>query len=170
MKKFILPCAFIFIAGASLAQTQNFQMYSLYMYSFTRFVQWPAEESQGDFEITVLGESPILAELKKMAEIKKAGARPIKVTKITAIADYKKSHILYLSADWSARFSEVATKVGDDPVLVVTDQATANNRGCVNFVNNKEGKLAFELNQTAIGKHRLKVSAELSRLAIANLN
>jgi hypothetical protein len=145
-------------------------MYSLYMYSFTRFVQWPAEVSQGDFEIAVLGESPILAELKKMAEIKKAGTRPIKVTKINSMAEYKKSHILYLSTDWSAKFNEVSAKVGEDPVLLVTDQAAAANRGCVNFVNNKDGKLAFELNQTAIGKHKLKVSAELSRLAIANLN
>ena len=145
-------------------------MYSLYMYSFTRFVQWPEEESKGDFEITVLGESPILAELKKMAELKKAGTRPIKVTKISSLAEYKKSHILYLSSDWSAKFSEVAAKIGEDPVLLVTDQASATNRGCVNFVNNKEGKLAFELNQAAIGKHKLKVSAELSRLAIVNLN
>lgn len=168
MKKFILPCAFVFVAGVSFGQTQNFQMYSLYMYSFTRFVQWPAEESQGDFEITVLGDSPVLTELKKMAEIKKASGRQIKVTKINSLADYKKSHILYLSSDWSAKFTEVAAKIGEDPVLLVTDQATANNKGCVNFVNNKEGKLAFELNQAAIGKHKLKVSAELSRLAIAN--
>ena len=113
MKKFTLPCAFVLVAGVSFGQSQNFQMYSLYMYSFTRFVQWPAEQNQGDFEITILGDSPILSELKKMAEIKKAGGtRVIKVSKINSIADYKKSHILYLSTDWSAKYNEVAAKIG----------------------------------------------------------
>src|SRR5579872_3602097 len=166
MKRILLQCAFICIAGVSFGQTQNLQMYSIYMYSFTRFVQWPPEESQGNFEITVLGDSPILAELKKMADVKKAGTRPIKVNKIGSLAEYKKSHILYLSTDWSSKFPEVAAKIGDDPVLIVTEQAAAANKGSINFVNNKDGKLSFELNRPAIDKHKLKVSAELSRLAI----
>jgi len=63
------------------------------MYSFTRFVQWPPEESTGDFEIVVLGDSPILTVLKGMSEKKKAGSRTIRVSKIASIADFKKGHI-----------------------------------------------------------------------------
>ena len=105
-----------------------------------------------------------------MAERKKAGSRIIHVSKISSLAEYKKSHILYIGTDWTSKFQEVAAKIGEDPVLLVTEQATAANKGCINFVNNKEGKLSFELNRPSLDKHRLKVSAELSRLAVTNLN
>ena len=94
----------------------------------------------------------------------------IHVTKISSLGEFKKGHILYIGSDWVPRYQEVAAKIGDDPVLLVTEQATGANKGNVNFVNNKEGKLAFELNKPAIEKHKLKVSAELSRLAITTVN
>lgn len=167
MKKLVIVAGMIFSALPIFGQ-QNFAMHSVFMYSFTRFVVWPPEESQGDFEIVVLGESPILNELKAMAEKKRAGVRNIKVSKISSITDYKKCHILYVSSDWTPKYQEVTAKVGDSPVLLVTEQAPATSKGCINFVNNKEGKLAFEMNQALMGKHKLRASAELSRLAIIN--
>jgi hypothetical protein len=166
MKRIVLLYAFALLTVAVSAQQQGYQTHTLFMYSFTRFIQWPPEESQGDFEIVVLGESPILSELKLMAERKRAGSRVIHVSKINSLAEFKKGHILYVSPDWSPRYQEVSAKIGDEPVLLVTEQAAAPNKGNVNFVNNKDGKLAFELNKAAIEKHKLKVSAELSRLAI----
>jgi len=168
MKRIVLLCAFALLTIASFGQGQSYQTHTLFMYSFTRFIQWPPEDSQGDFEIVVLGESPILSELRVMAERKKAGSRIIHVSKINSLAEYKKSHILYIGTDWSSKFPEVAAKIGDEPVLLVTEQASAPNKGGVNFVNNKEGKLSFELNRPSLDKHRLKVSAELTRLAVTN--
>lgn len=170
MKRIVLLFTLILLAVASRGQTQSYQTHTLFMYSFTRFVQWPPEDSQGDFEIVVLGDSPILTELKVMAEKKKAGSRVIHVSKIGSITEYRKSHILYVGTDWSSKYPEVAAKIGEDPVLLVTEQAAAANKGCINFVNNKDGKLSFELNRPSIEKHHLKVSAELSRLAITNVN
>ncbi|HCW06212.1 MAG TPA: hypothetical protein DGG95_02480 [Cytophagales bacterium] len=168
MKKLVCSFALMILGYGGFCQTQNYQTYTLFMYSFTKFVQWPPEDAQGDFEIAVLGDSPIYNELKSMADKKKAGVRSIKVTKIASMAEYKKSHILYIPSDWSSKFQDVANKVGDESVLLVTDQANGGNKGCVNFVNNKEGRLAFELNQAMMTKHKLRASAALSRLAIIN--
>ncbi|MBI1769386.1 MAG: YfiR family protein [Bacteroidetes bacterium] len=168
MKKLVLSVALIISVLAGFAQSQNFQTHTLFMYSFTRFVQWPAEESTGDFEIVVLGDSPILNELKAMSEKKKAGSRTIHVSKISSIADFKKGHILYVPTDWTAKYAEVNAKIGESPVLLVTEQAPTANKGCINFVNNKDGRLAFELNQTQMGKHKLRATAELTRMAIVN--
>src|SRR5882762_10815959 len=101
MKRILLLYAFVLCTLAASGQQQNYQTHTLFMYSFTRFIQWPPEESQGDFEIVVLGESPILSELKVMAERKRAGSRAIHVSKIGSMAEYKKSHILYVGTDWS---------------------------------------------------------------------
>ncbi len=165
MRKSVLVVVFyLFTVGAGWAQ--NYQTHSLFIYSFTRFVQWPEDARQGDFQITVLGESPITDELKSMAEKKKASGRTITVTTITDLSEFKKGHILFVSQSWSARLAEVLAKIGEEPVLVVTEQPGLGLKGSgVNFIT-KEGKLVFELNQSALGKQKLKASAELTRLAI----
>jgi len=166
MKKLIISLALIFVGLSAYSQSSNYQTYTLFVYSFTRFVQWPPEESTGDFEIVVLGDSPIVNELKLMAEKKKSRwGTTINVTKITSMAEYKKSHILYIVD--ANRFSEASNKVAEASVLIVTDQAAAANKGCINFFS-KEGRLAFEINKEQMTKHKLRAASELTRLAIIN--
>jgi YfiR/HmsC-like len=72
MRKICLAVVFL-LGSVVVADAQTYQLHSVFMYSFTRYIQWPEESNQGDFEIHVLGDSPILAELKKMSESKKVG-------------------------------------------------------------------------------------------------
>ena len=103
-----------------------------------------------------------------MSEKKKApNNRTIHITKISNAAEFKKGHILYVPSELNSKYAEIAAKVGDAPTLLVTDQAPTASKGCINFIM-KEGKLAFEMNQALMGKHKLRASAELSRLAIIN--
>ncbi|MEJ7647364.1 MAG: YfiR family protein [Chryseolinea sp.] len=148
------------------AAGQNYKMHSVFIYSFTRYVVWPDAYSKGDFEILVLGDSPIIEELKAMAKAKKVGDRSIKVTKINGSSEIRKCNMLFLAAAKSAQITEVMDKVSTQSILVVTEEAGLGAKGSdINFVV-KDGKLAFELNQTSVGKQGLKVSNELSRLAI----
>jgi hypothetical protein len=158
--------ALIFFIGSYMAFGQSYQLHSVFMYSFTRYVQWPDEYNQGDFEIVVLGDSPILSDLKKLSETKKVGDRPIKITRLNASSEIKKCHILFVPADKSAQLSEILTKVGTNSTLVVTEQPGLATKGsAINFVM-KDGRLGFEMNQGVMNKQKLKASSELTRLAI----
>lgn len=155
--------------GAWSAQgqtTASYKTHTLYIYAFTKFVQWPEDALKDEFQIVVLGNSPIVEELKHMAEKKKAGTRTIQILQIQSLAEWKRGDILFISSEWNARFNEVAAKVGSAATLLVTDQAPAASKGAVNFVNNKDGKLSFELNPPVFTQHRLKASGELSRYAV----
>lgn len=161
------PLVVIFLV-ASLIPTfgQNYKMHSVFIYSFTRYVQWPDTYNQGDFEILVLGDSPIFEELKAMAQAKKVGDRVIKVTKIKAASEIRKCNMLFLPAAKSAAISEVMEKINTQSILVVSEEAGLGIKGSdINFIV-KDGKLAFELNQASLNKQGLKVSNELTRLAI----
>ncbi len=154
------------ISLSTLAIAQNYKVHTVFMYSFTRYVQWPAEYNQGDFEILVLGDSPILDELKEMAKSRKAGDRTIKVTKINSPSDIKKCNMLFLSDSKAGQLDKVLNTVGTQSILLVSESNGAGMQGSdINFVI-KDGKLAFELNQAAVSKKNLKVSTELTRLAI----
>jgi hypothetical protein len=164
MRKCVFAVLFMLIA--LVAGAQNYKLQSAYIYGFTRYVIWPDDHNQGDFEIVVLGESPITEQLYDLASKKKVGDRNIKITKITNPSEIKKCNILYLPANQSAHFNTVMTKVISQPTLLITEEVGLGMKGSdINFIM-KDGKLVFELNQAAASKHNLKISNALMALAI----
>jgi nitrogen regulatory protein PII len=163
MKKALFSTILMLIC--MLASAQNYKQHPLFIYSFTRYIQWPDAYNQGDFEILVMGDSPILEELKALAQHKKVGDRTITVSKINNVTEIRRCNMLFIPADKSDKLNEVLQKVDKQSVLVITEQAGLGVRGsCINFIT-KEGKLAFELNQSAFAKRNLKASNEITRLA-----
>ena len=165
MKKLIFLALFSFVFSYSQAQSHKYQ--SVFIYTFTKYVIWPEEYNQGDFEILVLGDCPILAELTEMAQLKKVnGIRPIKVTKIKNASEIRKCNILFIPASQSKDIHDVLSKVNNQSILIVTEEPGLGTKGSdINFIV-KDGKLAFELNQSAVNKQNLKIANELTRLAI----
>lgn len=165
MKKTFVLILFILTTAGAFAQS-TYRLHAMFVYSFTRYVQWPEAYSQGDFEILVLGDSPMIDDLKVMAQAKKVGDRTIKVTKINAPGEIRKCNILFVPASKSAQLQEILAKVNTQSILVVTEENGLGVKGSnINFIM-KDGKLAFELNQATVNRQNLKVSNELSRLAI----
>ncbi len=156
----------IMILLCNFAFSQNYKLHSVYVYGFTRYVEWPAEYSEGDFEILVLGDSPIIDQLKEMATAKKVGERSIKVSKINSIAEIRKCNILFIPASQSSQFPAIVSKIANHSTLLITEEPGLGVKGSdINFVT-KDGKLAFELNQAATSKHNLKISNALMGMAI----
>jgi len=167
----IMRAFFLFFCLATLAhsvpvQAQNYKLHPVFIFSFTRYIQWPEGYNTGDFEIKVLGESPIVAELEGMAKVKKAGDRTIKVTKVKSVGEIGNCNILFVPAAQSGSVAEVLQALGSKPTLIITEEpGMATKGGDINFIT-RDGKLAFELNQGTVNKKGLKVSTELTRLAI----
>lgn len=59
------------------AQDVNSKIKAIFIYNFTKYIEWPENQKQGDFVIGVLGNSnPNLnKELDKMAALSKIGSR-----------------------------------------------------------------------------------------------
>ena len=148
----------VFVAmSLSPAIAQNYKMHSVFIYSFTRYVQWPDAYNQGEFEIMVLGDSPIVDELKAMAQAKKVGDRPIKITKIKEASEIRKCNILFVPTSRSADIAAVMEKINTQSILVVTEEPGLALKGSdINFII-KDGKLAFELNLWKKKKRRSSV-------------
>jgi hypothetical protein len=164
MRKSVL---LVLLALSSYVSTaQNYNLHTLYIYSFTRYIIWPEEYTKGDFEILVLGDTPMHDALQDMALKKKVGERSIKVTKINSPSEIKKCNILFVPSAKSNQINDVVAKVGNQSMVIITEEAGLTSKGSdINFII-KEGKLAFELNQSAVARQNLKIANELTRLAI----
>jgi hypothetical protein len=144
----------------------NYRLHSVFIYSFTRHVIWPDDYNVGDFEILVLGDTPLMDELKNLAASKKVGDRTIKITKITSVSEIRKCNMLFLPASQAAQFGAAVGKISTQSILLITEEPGMGIKGSdINFII-KDGKLAFELNQGAASKHNIKFSNTLSTMAI----
>ncbi len=147
-------------------QAQNEMFKALFMYNFTKNVEWPTDMRQGDFVIAVYGDSPVIGELQKVAASKKVGQQNIVIKKVDNAGAIDKCHILYLPTDKSGDFNTVLSKVDGKPILLVTDKdGLAQQGACINYVT-VGGKLNFEINKSRFQKQGLQMSSSLANLGI----
>ncbi|QHT69496.1 YfiR family protein [Rhodocytophaga rosea] len=170
MKKNILTLSFILLAGFQFqlsAQTQDYKFHSIFIYNFTKYIQWPASQQSGDFVIAVIGNSPIAAELEKITSNKVVGSQKIVVKRFKSVSEISDCHILYLPSSGSGNFDEIQGKLRGKSTLVITEKTGMAQKGSgINFVM-QDNKWKFELNESATQSAGLKVSKELAQMAIS---
>ena len=142
---------------------------AIYIYNFTKYIEWPAESKQGNFVVGILGISPIMiSELSKAVEKNnsKPESRKIEIINLSSADDVTKCHIVYILPDNSAQLADVVNKIKSKSTLIVTEKPGMTKQGAgINFVI-KDDKLQFELNKPTIENHNMKVASGLEALAV----
>ncbi len=161
---FIILLGGLFGAKQTFAQNEMFK--ALFMYNFTKNIEWPATYKQGDFVIGILGNSLIVAELKRIAVKKMTGNQPIKVVRFSSVGDIDKCNIIYIPPKSSGKLQDVISKLKGQPTVIITDHAGLAKKGsCINYIT-VNGDQKFELNKTNIIKRGLKVTSFLLSLSV----
>ncbi|HEY0655046.1 MAG TPA: YfiR family protein [Chryseosolibacter sp.] len=162
----------ILLSGVAIhdatAQVSNYKAYTLFVYNFTKYIQWPDGSIKDDFVIGVFGKSPILEELQKMGEVKKAGDKNIRVVEISEATLGSDIHILFVPEQKSNQIATILTAVKGKPVLLVSDKPGLVEKGAgISFLSD-HNNLKFELNSNSIANQNLKISKTLEALAYKN--
>jgi hypothetical protein len=139
---------------------------SIFIFNFTRQIDWPENYKSGEFVIGILGSCPLYDALNNYVANKKVGGQPISVKKFATVADVSKCHILFVPYGKTKSLAEVTTKLSGQSTLIITERAGATDQGAgINFIM-KDDKLKFELKTSNVVKYGLKVQAALETLAI----
>ena len=167
MVKKIIILVVLFFSFSTISKAQDVHKFqSIFIYNFSKFIQWPAEYENGAFVIGVLGESPITKYLEDMASVKKVRGQKFIIKNFSSVSQITKCHMLYIPSNKSAYLKKCLDGVGNNATLIITDKpGMAENGSGINFLI-VDGKPKFELNKTSTTKHNLKVSAQLTKLAI----
>lgn len=144
---------------------------AVYLYNFSKYIEWPSDYRDGDFIIGVLNGSPaMIAELTKMAASKTAGSQKFVVKNFKSATEIGKCNILYVPESSNAQLLDVIKKIKGQSTLLVTESVGDAKKGAaINFVL-KESKQEFELNKGNAERCKLVVSSSLSALAIAKVD
>lgn len=138
----------------------------MFIYNFSRLIEWPASYKSGDFVIGVLGNSTVFNELETFTASKKVGTQNISVVKFRDPEEITNSHILFVSFGKSNKMGEVLTKLDNKSTLIIGEKNGMTSSGAaINFVIEQD-KLKFELKVDNATNKGLKVSSSLQNMAI----
>src|ERR1700741_4833051 len=152
---------FLFLNGISakcVAQDVDYKAYTLFVYNFMKYVEWPEAQSKGDFVVAVLGDSPISKELMALAATKKLKGRNIVIKKCNTPEETTGCHLLYISPSKSSVVKTLKDQTKDKPVLIVGEREGLAKKGAgLSFVTLDEDELKFDINKKEIETHQLKI-------------
>ncbi len=162
---FFLVGILALITGAR-AQTTNHKIHSIFIYNFAKYTQWPSSVQSGNFTIEVLGRSPLADELERVVSNKLVGTQKIIVRRVSSPDQITAGHIVVIPDTESTHFEALQARLKGKPTLLITEKPGLGQKGSgINFVI-KENKWSYELNQASLAENGLKVSVEISKLAI----
>ena len=168
MKKTILTLAvFTMVVAATLGQGRpTHEIHSAMLYNFIKYIQWPDEGASGEFIVGVIGEDDVYNTLKAWYDGKPKGSKTYVIKKLGSTAEAASCHVVYIGKAKSKDFDDVKSKVNGKSILTITDGNGLGQKGsCINF-KVIDGRLKFELNQEVVTGSNLKVSGQLSSMAI----
>jgi hypothetical protein len=159
----------LFIFGSTFASAQErpmHEVYSMMVYNFTKYVQWPDHSESGEFVIGVIGNTELYNTLNTWYGGKPRGGKTYVIKKFNSAAEIASCHVVFVDKTKSGEFDAVNSRVKGKGTLVITDKAGLGEKGSgINF-KNVDNKLKFELNQRALEASNLKVSGTLTSMAI----
>jgi hypothetical protein len=149
------------------SEEANAKIKAIYIYNFTKYIEWPENYKEGNFVVGVLGtNTALVTELTKMAASKTVGTQKFEIKAVASPTDCAKCHIVYIQSDNSGQLSDVIGKVKGKSALIVTDKSGLATKGAgINFFIDGN-KQKIELNKSNIEKYKLKVASTLVEMAV----
>lgn len=158
----------LFIGAGSLrSQETDYKAYTLFIYNFMKYVEWPENNSKGDFVICVVGESPIMKELQVLASTKKLKGRTIILKRCDSPEESSAAHLVFVPSSKSSLIKNIKEQTKGKPLLIVGEREGLARKGAgISFVTLDEDALKFDINKKEIETRQLKVSNSLINLGM----
>jgi len=160
----VLLASFTLFVAAQERPTH--EIHSAMLYNFIKYIQWPNEGDGGDFVVGVIGDDDVFNTLKGWYDGKSKGSKKYVIKKLASPSEADRCQVVYVGKSKNRDFDDIKNITSGKSVLTVTDGNGMGERGsCINF-KVIGGKLKFEINQATVGASNLKVSTQLSSMAI----
>lgn len=159
----VSSCAF----GQGSKPTE-YQVKAVYIYNFSRFVEWPSKPGQlvDGFSICVLGQDPFGQNLNSaLANVTIAGKK-VAVKRISTPQEAESCRVLFISGSEEKRLKQILGVLDGASILTVSDMPEfAERGGMMQFVWDGD-RVRFEVNLATAAHAGLSLSSELLKVAV----
>ncbi len=163
---FLLVSADLVRLAPPLSPDTNTKVKAVFLYNFTKYIEWPQSYKSGNFIIGVVSDENFAKEIDVFFSPKSIGSQRFEIKHFAKPSEITQSHMIYISPNYSGNINEVLSKIKGKSTLLITEKSGMAKQGAaINFtvIDNKQ---KFELNKGNAEKYDLKVSSSLSNLAI----
>jgi hypothetical protein len=144
------------------------QAQTMFIYNFSRLIQWPAGNTTGDFVIGVVGDNEMYNSLVTFVTNKRVGSQSITVKKFDEPQSISRCHIVFVGDGKINKLNEVISKLQGTNSLIITERKGMINAGsAIDFFMDQD-KLKFVMNAENAEKYNLAVSKSLLDMAYKN--
>lgn len=169
MKKTLATIFALIFAVVAYTQTTIPKAQTLFIYNFSRLIEWPANYRSGPFIIGVLGASEVTLELENYTKGKKVGTQEINVIRYKTPQEIATCHILFVPYSKTKQIQEILGILNGKSTLIITEKASALEEGsAINFVILQD-KLKFELKPENAVKFGIKFSSKLQEMSTQSM-
>jgi hypothetical protein len=156
---------FLLFAVPVKAQVIDPKFEALFIYNFTKYIEWSKTDGHSDFIIGILGKGDIVTEMQLMASLKLVGDRKIIIKVFDNSENIEHCHILFITKNQSAQIPVAKQKLAGMSTLYITESpGMAQNGSGINLVS-KVNKVVFEVNTKNLKDNNLEISSTLLHLA-----
>lgn len=157
---------FCFPAGRAISQNsqQEANLKAVFIYNFTRYIEWDTANIKNDFVIGVIGPSGVTPALSQIARTKSVKNRRIVVHIFNKPDEIENCNILFIPQRLPFSLSTILDRVGKGTLTVSEQPGYARMGTAFNFVLDRD-KLKFEANLKALYLSGLKAGSQLLKLA-----
>ncbi len=158
--------------SSSFADTvSEYQIKAALIYKFLAFVEWPDTEkskSRATVTIGILGKNPFGIAFKPV-EGKIINGKTLVIKHFETLSSDNSlfdCQILFISASEKGSLQDIIKILNHHPVLTVGDHNSFIEKGGMVNLIEKDNRLRFEINDTAVDQTGIKIRSMLKRLAV----
>jgi hypothetical protein len=144
-------------------QLNSVSLKSLFIYNFTKHVDWP-DNGGSQLIIGVVNEPGTAEKLQQILKNKRIKEKTYEVFTVQSPEEALNCQLIYIPAQHGYLLKQFLKWMDGRKVLIVTEGSNMAARGAAISIIENNGKLTFEVNEQAIFKSGLNVSKELIRL------
>ena len=142
------------------------ELKAVFIYNFTKYMNWMDSEPSGTFDIAVVGKSEIVDPLRLISQKRRVNQKDIQIKYFENADEINGCHILFIPETARSQLNRIINKIQDKNTLIISEIDGALSRGVmINFLIVKD-RIKFEINLKSMKKSGFQPSSELLKLAV----
>jgi hypothetical protein len=164
----LLVVAFLVAPSEAVAAPNEYQVKAVFLFNFSRFVEWPASAfaaPDAPFVVGVFGHDPFGSDLDEVVKGENVNGRPLVIRRVKSPAEAADCQILFIHQSEQSRLPAVLKAVDRHSILTVSDLPGSAQRGVMIRLVTEHGRVRMRINVESVRAATLVISSNLLRAA-----
>ncbi len=159
----------VFLRGACGAEAPTeYQVKAVFVYNFSRFVEWPPQAFTAPdepFVIGILGSDPFGARLDEAVRGEQIDQHPLVIRRFRNLGEIGDCRILFIDRSEGAQLQRVLAALDHRSILTVADLDDSSERGVMIQFTTENNRIRLRINVASARAAGLTISSKLLRSA-----